>query len=110
MRTPKYFTYLLNPLELLRTKKILQVNPTAAATRTEPESLKLTVYDYDQQHIEVKELSHIAPCSSYIESPTTTWLNVDGLRKTDIESICNKYGIHPLITEDILSIGQRPKM
>ena len=39
-----------------------------------------------------------------------SWLNIDGLRKTDIENICNHFGIHPLIAEDILSIGQRPKM
>jgi magnesium transporter len=37
-------------------------------------------------------------------------LNVDGLRKNDIEDICTKYGIHYLIAEDILSMGHRPKM
>lgn len=110
MRTRNYFTYLLNPLELLRTKKVLHVNPTAVATRKEPESIKLFVYDYDPQHINIKELSDISSCYAYIESPTITWLNVDGLRKTDVEIICNKYGIHNLITEDILSMGQRPKM
>jgi hypothetical protein len=47
MRTRKYFTYLLNPLELLRTKKILQVNPTVVSTRQEPEKIRLFVYDYD---------------------------------------------------------------
>jgi magnesium transporter len=36
--------------------------------------------------------------------------NVDGIRKADIETICNHYGIHNLIVEDILSLGQRPKM
>ena len=110
MRTSKYFSYLLNPLELLRTKTILQVNPTAVATRKEPEKIKLFVYDYDATNINIKELSDISSCYDYIESPTITWLNVDGLRKSDVEAICNKYGIHYLITEDILSIGQRPKM
>ncbi|MEP7107756.1 MAG: magnesium/cobalt transporter CorA [Ferruginibacter sp.] len=110
MRTRNYFSYLLNPLELLRTKKVLQVNPTAVATRKEPDSIKLFVYDYDSQHIEVKELSDVSSCYSYIETPGTTWLNVDGLRKTDVESISSRYGIHYLTTEDILSIGQRPKM
>lgn len=111
MRTPRnYISYLLNPLELLRTKKVLHVNPTAIATRKEPESIRLFVYDYDPQHIDIRELSVLADCYEFIESPKTTWLNVDGLRKTDVETICNKYGIHNLITEDILSIGQRPKM
>jgi magnesium transporter len=52
----------------------------------------------------------VASCYPYIETPSTTWLNVDGLRKTDVEAICEKYGIHHLITEDILSMGHRPKM
>ena len=110
MRTRNYFTYLLNPLELLRTKKVLHVNPTVVASRKEPESIRLFVYDYDQQHIDVKELSDVNSCYTYIQTPSTTWLNVDGLRKTDVEAICEKYGIHNLVSEDILSVGHRPKM
>jgi magnesium transporter len=105
-----YFSYLLNPLELLRTKKVLQVNPTVASPRAEPEQIKIFVYDYDGQSVEEKELSTVPACYSYIDSPKTTWINVDGLRKNDVEAICNHYGIHYLIMEDILSIGQRPKM
>ena len=37
-------------------------------------------------------------------------MNVDGLKKTDVEEICNKHGVHYLIAEDILSMGHRPKM
>lgn len=110
MRTRKYISYLLNPMELLRTQKILKVNPTAVATREEPERSKLFVYDYDSVQMEVKELSDVSACFGYIDSPGITWLNVDGLRKRDVEAIGNKYGIHYLIMEDILSIGQRPKM
>ncbi|MEO6730446.1 MAG: magnesium/cobalt transporter CorA [Ferruginibacter sp.] len=110
MRTRDYLSYLLNPLELLRTKKILHVNPTAIATRQEPASTHLFVYDYNAQNIEIKELSDVPSCYAYIDSPTITWLNIDGLRKTDVETICAKFGIHNLIVEDILSMGQRPKM
>jgi len=110
MRTRDYFTYLFNPMELLRTKKVLHVNPTVVSERKEPESIRLIVFDYDSQNISVKELTDVSSCYDYIETPTTTWLNVDGLRKTDVEEICNKYGIHNLISEDILSVGQRPKM
>ena len=110
MRTRDYFSYLRNPLDLLRTKKVLQVNPTAIATRQEPDFIKLFVYDYDAAHIDIKELNEISSCDNYIETPSVTWLNVDGLRKNEVEMICNKYGIHNLITEDILSMGQRPKM
>ena len=35
---------------------------------------------------------------------------MDGLRKADVETLGNHFGVHPLIIEDILSVGQRPKM
>lgn len=110
MNTKNYLTYLLSPLELLRTKKVLQVNPTVAPKRTEPEELKIFVYDYDAQSIETKEFSSVGDCFAFVDSPKATWINVDGLRKADVEAICNHYGIHYLLVEDILSVGQRPKM
>ncbi len=109
-QSKKYFSYLLNPLELLRTKKVLQVNPTVAPPRKEPEELKIFVFDYDLTHAEVRELKDVPDSYLYLKSPKTTWINVDGLRKTDVEKICTHFGVHYLITEDILSLGQRPKM
>ena len=44
------------------------------------------------------------------DSNRITWINIDGLRKADVETVCNHFGIHPLIMEDILSVDQRPKM
>ncbi len=110
MAARNYFSYILNPLELLRTKKVLQVNPTIAAPRLEPVETKLYVYDYNEAHIDIKELKTVSDCYPYIDPKTVSWINVDGLKKTDVESICNHFGIHYLITEDILSLGQRPKM
>ncbi len=110
MNGRNYLSYLINPLELLRTKKVLQVNPTVAPERKEPEALKIFVYDYDTSTIETKELQEIKACFPYADSQKITWINVDGLRKSDVETICAHYGIHNLIVEDILSIGQRPKM
>ncbi len=105
----KYISYILNPLELLRTKKVLQVNPTLTAARIEPDESKIFVYDYNSNSIVSEQLLHISDCFSYIDSIKTTWINIDGLRKLDVENICNQYRIHPLIIEDILSVDQRPK-
>ena len=106
----KYLSYILNPMGLLRTKKVLQVNPTLVSTRAEPEEIKIFVYDYNAKKIDIKEMTKIDDCFPYIDTDSVSWVNVDGLRKKDVESVCNHYGIHFLITEDILSIGQRPKM
>ena len=56
MAVQDYFSYLLNPLELLRTKKVLHVNPTVVSHKKEPEETRLTVYDYNTGHIDIKEL------------------------------------------------------
>ena len=110
MNGRNYLSYILNPLELLRTKKVLHVNPTIVPERAEPEEIKIYVYDFDSSTIDTKQLSGVQSCFHYVDSPKVTWLNVDGLRKNDVETICNHYGIHNLIVEDILSLGQRPKM
>ncbi len=110
MNGRNYLSYILNPLELLRTKKVLHVNPTIVPERAEPEEIKIYVYDFDSSTIDTKQLSGVQSCFHYVDSPKVTWLNVDGLRKNDVETICNHYGIHTLIVEDILSLGQRPKM
>ncbi|MEO6719935.1 MAG: magnesium/cobalt transporter CorA [Ferruginibacter sp.] len=110
MSKRNYLSYLLNPLDLLRTKKILHVNPTAVATRQEPDQVKISVYDYDAQTIQTKEVSDVPSCYAYLDTPKITWINVDGLRKKEVEQVGSHFGIHVLIIEDILSIGQRPKM
>ena len=110
MGVQNYFSYLLNPLELLRTKKVLHVNPTAVSQRKEPEVTRISVYDYDALNLETRELNSVSESFSYIDHKTVSWINVDGLRKADVETVCQHFGIHYLITEDILSLGQRPKM
>ncbi len=40
-----------------------------------------------------------------------TWINIDGLHdEKSIEEICTFLGVHKLSMEDILSVGQRPKL
>jgi magnesium transporter len=40
-----------------------------------------------------------------------TWVNIDGLHdEKSIEEICTFLGVHKLSMEDILSVGQRPKL
>lgn len=109
MRRKNYFEYILNPLELLRTKKVLQVNPTAIPERIEPAEARILVYEYDKLNNNYIEYKKVEDVFLHFESQANTWLNVDGLRKEDVEKLCAHFGIHQLITEDILSIGQRSK-
>lgn len=105
-----YLDLVLNPFHLLRTKRILKVNPTVSAERKEPETINLYVYDYDSEHLEAQKIDQVSDCFRYKNSSKVTWINLDGIRRKDIDEVCTHYGIHPLIQEDILSVGQRPKM
>ncbi len=109
MKKRKYFDYILNPLDLLRTKKVLQVNPTVIPERKEATEVKIFLYEYDKNTYEVLSLQNVEESYKHIATPGNTWINMDGIRKEEVEKICSHYGIHPLIVEDILSLGQRPK-
>jgi magnesium transporter len=108
----KYLKY-LNVLPLFntrRTRDIFQVNPTITPHREEAAEITVHVFDYSQQDFEEKCLGSISDSFPYRDNQHVSWINVDGIRKADTEAICNHYGVHTLIIEDIISVGQRPKM
>ena len=92
-----------------RTKEILHVNPTVLPVREEAREVKAYVYDYNADILEEHEFSEVEPCFRFRHSNRISWINVDGLRKADVEAVCDNYGIHGLLVEDILSMHQRPK-
>jgi len=72
---------------------------------------KITVMDYGEAHFQEKEIKTIEECFLFKETPTVTWINIDGLHQVEIlEKLGECYGFHPLVLEDILNTDQRPKM
>jgi magnesium transporter len=75
------------------------------------EKQRITVIDFDEKNYIEKQVDKIEDCFSYKEKPTVTWINIDGIHEIDIvKKICECYDIHPLVQEDIVNTGQRPKM
>ncbi|MGD2067079.1 MAG: magnesium/cobalt transporter CorA [Gemmatimonadota bacterium] len=75
------------------------------------EEIRIRLFDYDEEDVHESFLDDIRDVWDLRDTPTTTWVNVDGLHEVGvIEAVGQHYGIHPLILEDILSVGQRPKM
>ncbi len=112
MRGNRYLKY-LNVLALFdtkRTRDIFKVNPTLSIERKEAEKIVVSVFNYSASAVEEKTYADIINCFSCKDNQFTSWINVDGIRKKEVEAISNHFGIHYLITEDILSINQRPKM
>ena len=73
--------------------------------------VKITRIYYDESHFEEKELKTIDECFPLKDKPAATWINIDGIHQTgNIEKIGKNFKIHPLVLEDIMNTGQRPKM
>ncbi|HRH59487.1 MAG TPA: magnesium/cobalt transporter CorA, partial [Chitinophagaceae bacterium] len=72
----------------------------------------ITIYAYDYNPTAIKEysLKTVEECHQFKNNKNNTWINIDGIRKADVEALCAAFDVHPLVTEDILSVGQRPKM
>ena len=70
----------------------------------------ISIIDYNQKEFQEKEVIKVEDCFPFKESPTVTWINVDGLHDTDIISrIGEHFEVHHLILEDIVNTSQRPK-
>lgn len=110
MTTTRYIKMLTGIFKTRRTREIFRVNPTREPVRTEPEEVIVSVYDYNKDFLNAKELNKLEDCLQFKDNGNITWVNIDGIRKADVEYINNVFGIHYLVTEDILSINQRPKM
>jgi len=110
MNGKKYLDYLFNPLDILRTKEVLQVNPTVIYERKEVVNSKIFIHEYDGEKLLSKKIENIEDCKAHSKTQEVSWINIDGIKKSDIENIALHFGVHQLIVEDILSFGQRPKM
>jgi magnesium transporter len=112
IRPAKYLKYLVLPtlFGTQRTKEILIVNPTIAPQREEAQTVSASVFDYNSEELEEKKFDSVQDVLAYKHNNHITWINIDGLRKNDVEIVCSHFGIHPVLMEDILSINQRPKM
>ena len=74
-------------------------------------NVKVTCIYYNEEHFEEKELGKIDECFFLRDKPPTSWINIDGVHQLDnIEKIGKEFRIHPLVLEDIMNTGQRPKM
>lgn len=113
IRPEKYLRYLYLPnlFSTHRTKEILHFNPTILPQREEATDVRVFVFNYDATSLEEKELESVEDSFKYKDMGNRiSWINIDGLRKAEVEATGQNFGIHPLIVEDILSIHQRPKM
>lgn len=74
------------------------------------ETVNITALWYDADKLDELTITDISEIKPKTDGKKVLWLNVSGLADPGIiESICEKFKIHPLIIEDILNVSQRPK-
>jgi len=75
------------------------------------EEVRITLIDYDENRVEEKTDSTVEACLPFKALPTVTWINVTGIHDINvIREFGEAFDIHPLVLEDIVHTGQRPKV
>jgi magnesium transporter len=73
-------------------------------------SSRIRVMDYNPERMDEHEVQDISDCFPLKDTPTVSWINIDGLHDTDmISKLADAFGFHPLMMEDIVNTSQRPK-
>ncbi|HEY4562250.1 MAG TPA: magnesium and cobalt transport protein CorA, partial [Thermoanaerobaculia bacterium] len=73
--------------------------------------VRVTVMDYGPERLIEKEVHSVEELAPYRDTPTVTWINVEGLNDVPfLEGLGQLFGFHPLTLEDVLNCGQRPKL
>jgi magnesium transporter len=71
----------------------------------------LSGYNYSDSFFEKAAFSTVDEMKNFIRlEGQTSWVNVNGLNAEVVEQIGKALNIHPLFIEDILHLGQRPKV
>ena len=74
------------------------------------EETRITLIDFDEANLQERNLETIDEAFPLKDLPTVTWINIDGLHDVEIiDQTGTHFSIHPLVLEDILNTGQRPK-
>jgi len=74
------------------------------------ERSRVTFMDYDPTVLDEGEVGDVEEVWSLRDSARVSWINVWGLHEVDVvQRMGEHFGLHPLLMEDILHIGERPK-
>ena len=71
----------------------------------------ITIIDYSDEEFHEIETEKAEDTFPFLEAQTVSWINVSRISEVStVEKIGGHFHIHPLILEDILTQGQRPKL
>lgn len=75
------------------------------------DTVKISVIDYDKDSLTEETYENVSDCTAYVNKPTNTWINVDGIHHVEVvEKLGEMFSHHPLMLEDVVNTQHRPKM
>ncbi|MBL8002335.1 MAG: magnesium/cobalt transporter CorA [Flavobacteriales bacterium] len=82
--------------------RVGEANATPAAMK---------VFNYGPDHHTERDIRDLAELPMPAQDGSITWLDIDGLDDdTMIRTVGERYGLHPLLLEDVLNFDHRPKV
>ena len=77
----------------------------------ESQPASITITRYNEKTIVERTVETFTNCQLTADPAEVTWINVNGISQVkDLEKLGGFFKIHPLVLEDILEVGQRPKV
>ena len=74
-------------------------------------AVDLSIIEYDDSGLSEVKFADTAAWAAYTPKHANHWLNLHGLHDTALlHEMGTRYGLHPLVQEDILNTDQRPKV
>lgn len=74
------------------------------------DNVRIRVIDYDNSKLNEDALQDVSEGKDYLETNTVSWINIDGVHDDKvIQKVGDLFELHPLLLEDIMNTGQRPK-
>lgn len=71
----------------------------------------IRVIDFNSENLTETELETIDEVIKYKDSPTTTWINIDGIHDKELmQKVADGFGIDAIFLDDVMNTGIRPKI
>ena len=78
--------------------------------KVKTENTTIDVLEFDQNKLTKKNNIQLNEAVNHLNTPQTSWIKIVGLQDIPlIESVGKQFDLDPLLLEDILNTGQRPK-
>lgn len=82
-----------------------------ASADRKTDKIHVTVFDYNAEKLVEHQNASLEKCLLALQSSAVTWINICGIDDIQtIELVGRRFGLHPLLLEDIMSSGQRSKL